>query len=433
MSGSLKSLWYKYNRFIEKRIRGNNTYHAGDFAFWREQLLIEGIIYSLPISLIALVPSVVITYIHGHILVPAYDIFALLSIAIITLNRNLSIHFKKNYLIGVLYVLGVLLIAKLGSFGIGSIYLLAVSVFITLTYTSKITYWSVFLNFIVYTSFSLIIAFKLFHSPLIVNYSLSYWIGYSLNFLFLNLIVVIMLCRIIGGFEDAIQKEVRLLKELKNEVEEKVLSNKLLQESERHYKVLFAQNPSPMWIFDTETLKFLQVNEAAVRRYGYTQEEFTKLTIKDIRPKADLEDFQVILAERLLERTPSQLLTRHQRKNGERFHVEVRCSTISFKGKEARLVIARNVNSQIEYMRAIELQNSRLREISFMQSHLVRAPLARIMGLTDLIAIDPYTKPDPNLISYLDLSAKELDQIIQEIVSRTENTDLVVIGNDLID
>jgi PAS domain S-box-containing protein len=45
---------------------------------------------------------------------------------------------------------------------------------------------------------------------------------------------------------------------------------------EEQYRLLFETNPSPMWVYDTETLKFLAVNEAAIRRYGYSREEFPK-------------------------------------------------------------------------------------------------------------------------------------------------------------
>src|SRR5205823_8404810 len=61
-----------------------------------------------------------------------------------------------------------------------------------------------------------------------------------------------------------------------------------LRASEKRYRGLFESNPNPMWIFDVETLSFLAVNAAAVRHYGYSQEEFQAMTIKDIRPPEDV-------------------------------------------------------------------------------------------------------------------------------------------------
>ena len=57
-----------------------------------------------------------------------------------------------------------------------------------------------------------------------------------------------------------------------------------LEESESRYRLLFESNPQPMWVFDSATLKFLAVNQAAIASYGYTREEFLGMTLRDIRP-----------------------------------------------------------------------------------------------------------------------------------------------------
>ena len=55
------------------------------------------------------------------------------------------------------------------------------------------------------------------------------------------------------------------------------------------YKVLFESNPFPMWIYDLDTLKFLAVNHAAIVKYGYSENEFSKMDLLDIRPHEDVE------------------------------------------------------------------------------------------------------------------------------------------------
>src|ERR1017187_1227540 len=61
-----------------------------------------------------------------------------------------------------------------------------------------------------------------------------------------------------------------------------------LHESEERYGLLFDSNPLPMWIFERKTLKFLAVNEAASRQYGFSSREFLTMTIADIRPEEDI-------------------------------------------------------------------------------------------------------------------------------------------------
>src|SRR6202171_1794811 len=65
-------------------------------------------------------------------------------------------------------------------------------------------------------------------------------------------------------------------------------AEQLLQESEARHRKLFDHNPHPTWVFGRETLRFLAVNAAAVRKYGYSSDEFLKMTIKDIRPPEDV-------------------------------------------------------------------------------------------------------------------------------------------------
>jgi PAS domain-containing protein len=60
-----------------------------------------------------------------------------------------------------------------------------------------------------------------------------------------------------------------------------------LENSEQRYRILFESNPQPMWVFDSETLEFLAVNQAAMRHYGYSIEEFLRMTLRDLRPAED--------------------------------------------------------------------------------------------------------------------------------------------------
>src|SRR5439155_25498984 len=69
-----------------------------------------------------------------------------------------------------------------------------------------------------------------------------------------------------------------------------------LLESERHYRLLFESNPLSMWVFDVETLRFLAVNDAAVRHYGYSREEFLGMTIKDVQRTEDINQLMSALA-----------------------------------------------------------------------------------------------------------------------------------------
>jgi len=65
-----------------------------------------------------------------------------------------------------------------------------------------------------------------------------------------------------------------------------------LRREEEQCRLLFETNPTPMWVFDVETLQFLAVNEAAVSQYGYSREEFLSRTERDLRPPEDVEKME---------------------------------------------------------------------------------------------------------------------------------------------
>jgi two-component system cell cycle sensor histidine kinase/response regulator CckA len=113
----------------------------------------------------------------------------------------------------------------------------------------------------------------------------------------------------------------------------------------RRYQILFESNPQAMWVCDTGTLRFLAVNETAVRRYGYSREEFLELTLADIRPQEDLPYLAPLLSHHREElRTYDNV--RHKKKDGSVFYVEVSSSPLPAYGPDVRLVIATDISQR---------------------------------------------------------------------------------------
>ena len=118
-----------------------------------------------------------------------------------------------------------------------------------------------------------------------------------------------------------------------------------LRDSEERYRLLFDATPLPIFVFDADTLRYLAVNEAALRKYGYSREELMAMTILDIRPAEDVARLKEVLAS--LE--PSNFNTgswRHRKKDGTTFEVEITTHAIEFAGRAARLVVASDVTER---------------------------------------------------------------------------------------
>src|SRR6266513_1043117 len=88
------------------------------------------------------------------------------------------------------------------------------------------------------------------------------------------------------------------------------------------YRLLFDASPQPMWVFDQETLRFLAVNHAAVERYGYSAEQFARMTIADLRAVEDVT-FRDDRVTRVLVQAEGPSVWRHKKANGELIDVEI--------------------------------------------------------------------------------------------------------------
>ncbi len=122
-----------------------------------------------------------------------------------------------------------------------------------------------------------------------------------------------------------------------------------LRNSEQAYQSLFEITPLPIWVRDAETMRFLEVNLAACRAYGYTRDEFLALTVYDIRPAEEQERIRAFLTEREASQARSysgEWL--HVRKDGSRFRVETWSHNLVFQGRPAHLVIAREMTAQLQ-------------------------------------------------------------------------------------
>ncbi|WP_220634544.1 PAS domain S-box protein [Georgfuchsia toluolica] len=119
-----------------------------------------------------------------------------------------------------------------------------------------------------------------------------------------------------------------------------------LREGEEHYRRLFEANPHPMWVYDTTTLAFLAVNDAAVTHYGWSREEFQAMTIADIRPPEDIPSLLEHLAADRENHFSTVDSLRHRKKDGTLIDVEIATHLLDFGGQSARIVSAYDITER---------------------------------------------------------------------------------------
>ena len=164
-----------------------------------------------------------------------------------------------------------------------------------------------------------------------------------------------------------------------------------LRDSEARYRVLFRSSPLPMWVLDRETLAFLAVNDAAIRHYGHSREEFDSLTVRDVWVAEDSGGGQDKDAAK-------EGIVRHRRKDGSIILVELRTHDFAFEGRPARLMLINDVTERLRVQDELHKAEEQLRHAQKMEAvgrlaggvaHDFNNMLSVILSYCDLILADP--------------------------------------------
>ncbi|MBI2517510.1 MAG: PAS domain S-box protein [Opitutae bacterium] len=139
-----------------------------------------------------------------------------------------------------------------------------------------------------------------------------------------------------------------------------------LLESERRYRELFLSNPHPMWVYDLDTLRILDVNDATLRHYGYTRAEFLGFTLQDIRPPEDIPGLMAVIQTLRVPHGAAESITvvaRHRKKNGEVIIVETTSHPLNHAGRPTRLLLAHDITESRRAAEALTESEMRYRTV----------------------------------------------------------------------
>ena len=193
--------------------------------------------------------------------------------------------------------------------------------------------------------------------------------------------------------------EICRLDALLTEITEQKVEEGKLVDSESTFKALFYKHPNPMWVYDLESLYFLAVNDAAVRFYGYTHDEFFKMTVKQIRPKEDLHELLMAIETNDFE-SYSVKNRRHTKKDGSVINVKLVSNEINFRGRRSRMVLAMDITSEVQARSQMEKVHRYLE--SFQSAISETSQLALIDQLGNLVYVNE------NLLSHTELQMDEV-------------------------
>ena len=229
------------------------------------------------------------------------------------------------------------------------------------------------------------------------------------------------------------------ISKIARDISERKRAEELLQESENRHRKLFDNNPHPTWVFDRETLRFLAVNAAAVRSYGYSRDEFLAMTIKDIHPTEDVPALLEAVSA-LGDRNETNGTWQHRRKDGTVIDVENTSYALNFAGRAARVVVVVDVtqkkraeaekrqfmdrlaasNQELELRnREVERATKLKSEFLASMSHELRTPLNAIVGFSDLLAEETsgtLNAKQKRFVDHIKQGSAHLLQLINDIL-----------------
>ncbi|HEX4950927.1 MAG TPA: PAS domain S-box protein [Blastocatellia bacterium] len=147
-----------------------------------------------------------------------------------------------------------------------------------------------------------------------------------------------------------------------NNITQRLQQERFIQAAETYHRLLFEHSPLPAFVFDRTTLEFLDVNETAVRNYGYSRAEFLQMTLKDIRPAEDVPALLKLLVQ------PARAVKlretwRHRKKDGSIIEVEINTFPIVYNGHPATVATAQDVTIQRQLTQKLQESERRYREL----------------------------------------------------------------------
>jgi len=151
-----------------------------------------------------------------------------------------------------------------------------------------------------------------------------------------------------------------------NVAREKLRIAKALHRHDERFRGLFEQHPVPMYIFDRDTLRFLAVNTAAVQQYGYSESEFLAMTVRAIRPQAEVARLESHLQRSDVAPGGPRTMAgiwHHRRKDGSQISADISYHAMTFMGRPALFVLADDVTEQINAEAEAQRSNQMLETV----------------------------------------------------------------------
>jgi PAS domain S-box-containing protein len=319
-TSSSLSYWHLYTNYVRRVILPGHDSATKDMPYWRDELFCNILSYITPLSIIALVPSIYMSFRAGYNVVVMADILVFACVVAIMLLPGLKLSLRKGIFISIIYCLSAILLYYLAWPAPGLMFLLTMTVFIATIYSSSAAYYSVWANTAICVAMGLLIYSKR-DIHIVSEGSIGGWIAVSSNFVLLSFVCVKCLDQLLGGLEKYI-----------NDI--KTTKQGLKLEKEK-YELLFEHNLDGILLSAADG-RVLDANPAALDMIGMTADEARHTCRQDMM---DMTDPRVVQArDQRIQAGRARGEIRVVKKNKQTFEAEFASSQYTDSTGEVRTI-----------------------------------------------------------------------------------------------
>ena len=186
--------------------------------------------------------------------------------------------------------------------------------------------------------------------------------------------------------------------------------------NEDKYRLLFNQNPLPMWVYDISTGAIIDVNQTSLRIYGYTREEFLSMTVEHIQLKQPAAAANILSIGKKQNFFKHTGRWQHIKKDGSVIFVEIFTHSIAYKGKNALIALMNDISEVLKSEKELSTSVNELNNFVYRASHDLRGPIARMAGLAELGKESDDIDTTRNYFTLLGQTALKLDKSLQRLL-----------------
>lgn len=394
-------LWNSYKNHVRKIILPREEVNVKDVAYWRNEIFVSILTFVAPVSLVALVPSLYISFSNNFIAVGVADILAFSVIIFLMLNRTLTLTARKSIFIIIVFGLAVILLLSIDKSAPGLLFLLVVTIISSIVYSYAASYYSTLANTIVCIVIGILIYIDV-DIPIAHSFNTGAWIAVSSNLVVISIVCAELLNLLLKGLETSLQEKKVLAANLTAIIENSdafiysldrdlkyVTFNGLVQDNVNQlYNIDIKPGDSPVEIIEKASSE-----EGAFWRNIY----HAALGGKAVRFEKDF-NFGEYNYTILFTINPIT-------ENDTVIGLSCFASDITERKKSER--------DTINLLNSVQRKNSDFQQFSYIVSHNLRSPIAKIQGLVSIIEVE--SEENKLLLEQLTVEAAHLDDVVKDI------------------